>query len=52
MCLICVDFNRGALRPSEARRALSEMREALPDEHVRELEQKLADAEKKAGQTP
>jgi hypothetical protein len=45
MCLICIDFNRGALRPNEARRALSEMREALPAEHVRELEQKLTAAE-------
>jgi len=52
MCLICVDFNRGALRPSEARRALREMREELPDEHVRELERKLTEAEKKASQTP
>jgi hypothetical protein len=45
MCIICVDFNRGALRPAEARRALSEMRESLPAEHVRELEKKLHDAD-------
>ncbi|HET8931783.1 MAG TPA: hypothetical protein VFN67_00010 [Polyangiales bacterium] len=44
MCIICVDFNRGALRPAEARRALSEMRDSLPAEHVRELEQKLREA--------
>jgi hypothetical protein len=45
MCIICVDFNRGALRPAEARRALREMREKLPADHVREVEQKLAQAE-------
>jgi len=44
MCIICIDFNRGALRPSEARRALSEMRDSLPAEHVRELERKLREA--------
>jgi hypothetical protein len=44
MCIICVDYNRGALRPAEARRALSEMRDSLPVEHVRELERKLAEA--------
>lgn len=45
MCIICVDFERGALRVSEARRALREMSDDLPPEHVRQLEQKLADAE-------
>jgi hypothetical protein len=52
MCIICLDFNRGALRPIEARRALREMRESLPEEHVRELERKLAEAEAKSGKTP
>jgi hypothetical protein len=52
MCIICIDFNRGALRPAEARRALSEMRESLPAEHVRELEQKLRDADQNAAQPP
>jgi hypothetical protein len=46
MCLICIDFDRGALKPTEARRALREMREKLPESHVREVEQKLAAAEK------
>jgi hypothetical protein len=44
MCIICIDFDRGALRPAEARRALREMREKLPPDHVRELERKLANA--------
>lgn len=47
MCMICIDFERGALKPNEARRALSEMRETLPAEHVRELERKLDDTEHK-----
>jgi hypothetical protein len=46
MCIICVDFNRGALRPLEARRALREMRDAMPAEHVREVERKIDDAER------
>lgn len=45
MCLICVDFDRGALKLFEARRALVEMRVVLDDEHVREVEEKLAAAE-------
>ena len=45
MCIICIDFDRGALRPAEARRALREMREKLSPDHVREVEKKLADAD-------
>jgi hypothetical protein len=45
MCIICIDFERGALRPQEARRALREMRGGLDAAHVREVEKKLADAE-------
>ena len=46
MCIICVDFNRGALRLSEARRALGEMRTGLDPAHVREVERRLDDAER------
>jgi hypothetical protein len=46
MCLICVDFDRGALKVREARRALGEMREKLDAEHVREVEEKLSQAER------
>ena len=46
MCLICVDFDRGALKVREARRALGEMRVKLDAAHVRELEAKLAQAER------
>jgi hypothetical protein len=48
MCLICVDFDRGALKLREARRALGEMRTTLDAEHVREVEQKLDEAEAEA----
>jgi hypothetical protein len=48
MCIICIDLARGALRPQEARRALREMREGLPPEHAREVEQKLDEAEQQA----
>ena len=46
MCLICVDFDRGALKVGEARRALGEMRVKLDAAHVREIEDKLAQAER------
>lgn len=45
MCLICIDFDRGALKLREARRALGEMRSTLDTEHVKQVEQKLAEAE-------
>jgi hypothetical protein len=47
MCLICIDFDRGALKPKEARRALGELRASLPAEHAREVEQKIAEAEER-----
>lgn len=52
MCIICVDFQRGALRAHEARRALREMRDTLSEEHVREIEETLDDAEQNDAQTP
>jgi hypothetical protein len=45
MCIICVDFERGALKLREARRALGEMREGLDPKHVEEVEAKLDEAE-------
>ena len=44
MCIICIDFERGALRPEEARRALREMRSSLDSQHAREIEKKLDEA--------
>jgi hypothetical protein len=46
MCIICIDFNRGALKVNEARRALGEMRETLDPQHIREVEKKLDEAER------
>ena len=45
MCIICVDFERGALQLNEARRALREMQASLDAAHVREVEYKLDEAE-------
>jgi hypothetical protein len=45
MCIICVDFGRGALKLPEARRALGEMRDQLGTKHTREVEEKLDEAE-------
>jgi hypothetical protein len=46
MCLICIDFDRGALKLREAKRALGEMRTKLDAQHLREVEQKLEQAER------
>ncbi len=46
MCLICIDFDRGALKLREARRALGELRSTLDAEHLKEVEKKLAQAER------
>ena len=53
MCIICIDFERGALKPKEARRALGEMRQGLDPSHAKELEKKLDEAEQSsASKTP
>ena len=52
MCLICIDFDRGALKLNEAKRALGEMRSKLEPEHLKEVEQKLEAAERAASQKP
>jgi hypothetical protein len=46
MCIICIDFARGALKLNDARRALGEMRSTLDPKHVREVEEQLAKAER------
>lgn len=51
MCLICIDFDRGALKLKEARRALGEMRPTLDPEHLREVELKLDAAEREQAST-
>jgi hypothetical protein len=51
MCIICVDFDRGALKLGEARRALGEMRPKLDAKHAREVEEKLDAVEASGGAT-
>ncbi len=50
--MICIDFERGALQPREARRALREMRDGLGAEHVAEIERKLDAAESASSPRP
>jgi hypothetical protein len=52
MCIICIDFERGALKPKEARRALREMREKLDAAHAKEVEKKLDEAESASSKAP
>ncbi len=37
MCLICIDFNKGLLSPTEGWRNLQEMRTVMTDEHYDEV---------------
>jgi len=52
MCLICIDFDRGALNLNDARRALGEMRVSLDAAHAAEVEAKLERAEEEASEAP
>ena len=45
MCLICMELDKMAMTPREARRALGEMRVALDPAHVEEVEAKVTEAE-------
>lgn len=47
MCLICIEFQKERMSIAEARRALGEMIVDLPPEHTREIQQMLAEAERK-----
>lgn len=46
MCLICLDLDRTVMTAREARRALGEMRVKLDPTHVKEIEEKIAEAER------
>jgi len=52
MCIICIDFERGALKTQEARRALREMRDGMDAAHVKEVEQKLDESEPASSPRP
>lgn len=47
MCLICLDFKRGALSLNEARRNLTEFSHtgAIPEEHIEEVGDMLRERE-------
>jgi hypothetical protein len=47
MCIICIDLAKKTLSTKEARRHLGEMRVNMDKAHVAEVEQKIAEAEKK-----
>jgi hypothetical protein len=46
MCLICVEIAKSKMTVQEARAQLREMREGMDREHLREVEEKLDEAEK------
>ena len=46
MCLICIEFDKSAMRVAEARRALGEMRGGLEPSHIAKVEAKLDEAER------
>ena len=52
MCIICADFDRGALKLDEARRALREMVTTLDAAHARQVAEKLDDAEEEQAGLP
>jgi hypothetical protein len=52
MCIICIDFARGALKLEEARRALGEMRVKVGEKHAKEVDELLDLAEEEAPPTP
>lgn len=46
MCLICIEFQKQRMTPGEARRALGEMIGDMDTDHVEEVEEMIAEAEK------
>lgn len=45
MCLICIEFQAGRMRASDARNALVEARAFLSPEHIREVEELIEEDE-------
>ena len=41
MCIICIEFEQGKLKLGEAVRNYGEIKESLPAEHRKEVEEKL-----------
>lgn len=46
MCLICLELDKLTMTSREARRALGEMRVKLDPNHLEEVEEKIAAAER------
>lgn len=46
MCLICIEFEKQRMTTTEARRALGEMIGDLDADHVSDIEEMLADADR------
>ena len=41
MCIICIEYEKGKLKPADALRNLQELKEILDKEHVREIQKKI-----------
>ena len=41
MCLICIEYEKGKLKAAEALRNLSELKENLDPDHVKEIQRKI-----------
>ena len=41
MCLICIEYEKGKLKAAEALRNLSELKENLDPDHVKELQNRI-----------
>tara|TARA_Y100000310_G_C20414925_1_gene683841 strand:+ start:603 stop:839 length:237 start_codon:yes stop_codon:yes gene_type:complete len=41
MCIICIEYQKGKLKLGEAVRNYGELKESLPKEHQKEVEEKL-----------
>jgi hypothetical protein len=51
MCIICVELAKQTMTPTDARRALREMRTKVGESHAAEVERKLDDDDA-AGRSP
>jgi hypothetical protein len=52
VCIICLEFEKGRMTATEARRALGEMVPKVGAEHGEEVERVLREAEERAAASP
>lgn len=50
MCLICVEMEKGRLKPAEAWHNLSEMRQDMEEDHIEYVEKQIILAEAESSQ--